>query len=458
MPAPRFAHIITEWKTLARLGGPILVAQMSQMANGAIDTIMAGRYSAQDLAGVAIANSFWLPLFLFFLGTLNALQPVIARHHGSGHVARVWPTFQQGVWIALLSSVLMITALLHVAPLLAWLRVDAVTAGITHGYLAGFVWGIPAMLLLGALRGLTDGLGHTRIMMVASLLSNVVNLPLNYLFIYGAAEGTPWAMEAMGGAGCGWATSWANWVACLAVCLYLYWRPLTGSVPNASASSWRVNKELFSLLKLGLPIGGTLFFEVGMFTVIALLLAPLGPVVVAGHQLVLNVVSLVFMVPLSLGMALTLRVSYLIGAGTPQHAQVLARSALLLALGIAAINIPLLVFGRHAIAALYTHDPAVQTIATQLLRLAALFQLADVLQVTAISALRGYHDTRVAMLIILLSFWGIGIPIGYTLTYTDIWTPAMGAAGFWTGLIAALACACVLLLWRLLRFQLKAAH
>lgn len=458
MPTHHPFKLLAEWRKLAVLGGPILVAQVSQMANGAIDTIMAGHYSAIDLAGVAIGNSFWLPLFLSFLGILNALQPIIARYHGAGDMARVLPAFQQGVLVALVSSALMIVLLLQAAPVLHWMQVDTATAHVTQGYLEGFVWGIPAMLLLGATRGLTDGLGHTRIMMAASLLSNVVNLPLNYLFIYGAFDGTPFSIAPMGGIGCGWATSWANWIACIALCLYLYRWPTLKALPRTPHSTWLVKEELLPLLRLGLPIGCTLFFEVGMFTVIALLLAPLGPVVVAGHQLVLNFVSLVFMVPLSLGMALTLRVGYLIGEGKPQHAKSLAHSALLLALGIAAFNIPLLVFGRGAIAALYTNDPAVQTLAMQLLLLAAVFQLADVLQVTAISALRGYHDTRIPMLVIFTSFWAIGMPLGYTLTYTSILVPPMGAPGFWAGLIAGLISACVLLLWRLFRFRLPEPH
>jgi MATE family multidrug resistance protein len=210
------------------------------------------------------------------------------------------------------------------------------------------------------------------------------------------------------------------------------------------------------LLKLGIPIGFTLFFEVSMFTVIALFLAPLGPIVVAGHQLVLNAVSLMFMVPLSLGMALTLRVSFLVGAEALATAQWLARSTLLLALCIALFYVPLLLLGKTLIASLYSTDADVKDVAIHLLALAAIFQVADVLQVAAISALRGFRDTRIPMLIIFLSFWGVGMPLGYALTFTDIIAPAMGAAGFWIGLIAGIASACVLLLYRL--FKLTATR
>ncbi|HSC76144.1 MAG TPA: MATE family efflux transporter [Pseudomonadales bacterium] len=439
-------HTLTEWKILAGLGLPILVTQLAQMANGVIDTIMAGHYSARDLAGVAIGNSFWMPVFLFFVGILSALQPTISGHRGAQTLARIVPVTWQGLYIAAISAVLMMFALRHIEPALGWLQLDAPTAAITQGYLNGFIFGIPAMLIIVALRGLTDGLGHTRVMMGVSLLSTVVNLPLNYIFIYGKL-----GIPAMGGIGCGWATALANWIAMLALLGYLH----TSPVFHFSLLHGRVRpywREIIQLLKLGIPIGFTLFFEVSMFTVIALFLSPLGPVVVAGHQLVLNAVSLMFMVPLSLGMALTLRVSFLVGKGALHTAHHLARSVLLLALCIAMFYVPLLLLGKSLIAALYTNDAEVQHVAVKLLTLAAIFQVADVLQVAAISALRGFRDTRIPMLIIFLSFWGVGMPLGYLLTFTNILVPAMGAAGFWIGLIAGIASASVLLLIRLFRF------
>lgn len=444
----RFQDTLKEWRILASLGAPILITQLAQMANGVIDTVMAGHYSARDLAGVAIGNSFWMPIFLFFVGILTALQPTISNHRGAQALHKIPTVAWQGIYIALTSALLMMVLLRHVEPALQWLQLEPATAAITQGYLNGFLWGVPAMLLIVALRGLTDGLGHTQVMMGASLLSTLINLPLNYIFIYGKL-----GFPAMGGAGCGWATALANSIALLILLIYLHrsekfrhFAPLQ----KINGIQWQ---EIKKLLRLGIPIGSAMFFEVSMFTVIALFLAPLGPTVVAGHQLVLNFVSLMFMVPLSLGMALTLRVSFLVGKGECQTAHHLARSALLLALCIALFYVPLLTLGTSWIAAAYTQDTAVMAIAVQLLKLAAIFQVADVLQVTAISGLRGFHDTRIPMLIILLSFWGIAMPLGYTLTFTDMIVPAMGAAGFWLALIVGLVSACVLLLTRLFRFK-----
>ncbi|MAL98449.1 MAG: MATE family efflux transporter [Alteromonadaceae bacterium] len=451
VPQPRaglLARTLAEWKTLAQLGAPILVAQLAQMANGVIDTIMAGHASAEDLAAVGIGSSLWMPVFLFFAATLSALQPIISGHRGARKAERIMPVTWQGIYIATGSSVLMILLLLNVQPVFALFELDPQTAHISDGYLTAFVWGVPAMLLMAALRGLTDGLGHTRVIMAFSLLGTIINLPLNYIFIYGKL-----GLPAMGGIGCGWATAISNLVA--AVILLLYLNRSHTYRPFHLISHWVPPslREIADVLLLGAPIGFTVFVEVSMFSVIALFLAPLGPVVVAGHQIVLNVVSLLFMVPLSLGMALTLRISFLVGAESLDTARLLARSSLLLASSIALVYAPILFLHADLVAALYTRDQQVQAVAIRLLWFAAIFQIADVIQVTAIGALRGYKDTRVPLYIMLLSFWGVCLPLGYVLTFTDMLVPALGAAGFWVGLTVGLASASILLGTRLFRYQ-----
>lgn len=443
---------LVEWKQLALLGMPILIAQLAQMANGVIDTVMAGHASAEDLAGVGIGTSIWVPVLLFFVGVLGALQPIISGHMGAGDVRKIMPTTWQGIYIALVAMVFMILLLVNVQPLLAILKLDATTTTIADGYLKAFSWGVPALLLLIALRGLTDGLGHTRVIMVFSLISTLLNLPLNYIFIYGF-DFIAFQLQAMGGIGCGWATSISNWVATIALIIYLN-RSRTYKNFHLIGDWVAVNKqEIKSLLALGLPIGFTLFIEVSMFCMIALFLAPLGATTVAGHQIVLNATSVFFMLPLSLGMALTLRVSFLVGAKDHSEARLLARSSLLLAIGISCINAPILFFGRDYLASLYTSDPAVLKVAAQLFMLAAFFQIVDVIQVTMINVQRGYKDTKIPMLIMLISFWGICLPLGYVLTFEDWLGAPMGAPGFWTALIAGLSCAALLLTLRMYRFK-----
>lgn len=445
---PLVSRTLTEWKTLAILGGPILIAQLAQMANGVIDTVMAGHASAEDLAGVGIGSSLWMPLFLFFMGLLGALQPIISGYNGARTTGKIMPATWQGLYIALAGTVVMVLLLTNVQPVLSMLKMEPTTAGITQGYLDAFAWGIPAMLLMNALRGLTDGLGHTRVVMAFSVLSTLINLPLNYIFIYGKL-----GLPAMGGVGCGWATSLSNGTAAIALLVYLNYSK-TFRAFHILADWVKPNWQgIRYILRIGVPIGFTIFVEASMFSVIALFLAPLGPVVVAGHQIALNVVSLLFMLPLSIGMALTLRVSFLIGARAPDTARLISRSSLILASAIALIFASALYVFSGPIAALYSSDAEVQAVTVRLLTFAAMFQIADVIQVTCISALRGYKDTRIPMFIMLFSFWGIGLPLGYFLTFTDALLPALGAAGFWVGLTAGLTSASLLLGWRLFRYR-----
>jgi MATE family multidrug resistance protein len=279
------------------------------------------------------------------------------------------------------------------------------------------------------------------------VLGTLVNLPLNYILIYGKL-----GLPAMGGIGCGWATAISNVVAAAGLLVYLNRSRVYRQfhlVRDFARPDWAT---IVYILNLGVPIGVTIFVEASMFSVIALFLAPLGPVVVAGHQIALNVVSLLFMAPLSLGLALTLRISFLMGAGAPDTARLIAKSTLLLAFVLALVFALLLLALPDQIAGLYTNDSAVQSVTTHLLLFAALFQLADVTQVTCISALRGYKDTRIPLVIMLLSFWGVGLPLGWVLTFTDWLGSAMGAAGFWVGLSVGLLCAGVMLGIRLFRF------
>ena len=441
-----------EWKTLAQLGLPIMVAQLAQMANGVVDTMMAGHASARDLAAVGIGTGIWGPVLLFFIGTLSALQPLISGHRGAENHSRIMPITWQGLYIAVVGAVVMAAILTNVRPIFELLLLDEQTTNIAQGYLDALAWGIPAVLLLNSLRGLTDGMGHTRIVMAFSLVSTILNVPFNYLFIFGFSIGDS-QVAPMGGVGCGWATAFANWIAVIGLLIYLNINKDYKAfhlIGDWVKPHWI---DIKHILHIGLPIGFAMFIEVSMFCMIALFLSPLGPTVIAGHQIVLNAIALFFMVPLSLGMAITLRVSFLMGAGEHFKARLLARSVIFLAAGIACVNAPILFFGREWIAALYTSDSEVQKVAIQLFVLGAIFQIADVTQVTMINVLRGYKDTKTPMFIMLFSFWCVCLPLGYVLTFKDWLHAPMGANGFWIALIVGLSCAATLLTVRALRFK-----
>ncbi len=257
----------------------------------------------------------------------------------------------------------------------------------------------------------------------------------------------------MGGEGCGWATAISMWASVIGMAIYVYVKPAYHQCAMFSQFNWPQLNIQIKILKVGLPIGFSIFIEATMFAIVALLLAPLGADIVAAHQLVLNFTSMCFMIPLSIGMALTIRVGHGIGGNLPEQVK---RSVLVgfgLALGLSSLTCLLMLLLPVTLANIYTTEPIVVEIAASLFIFAALFQFSDALQIAANGALRGFKDTAKPLLLIFISYWLTGLPLGYVLGMTDIIYPAMGASGFWIGIIFGLSVAALLLslrLWRVL--------
>jgi len=433
-----------EGRMLVKLGSPILVAQLLQVAVVAVDTIMAGRYSAEDLSGVAIGGSIWFPVFLALFGVLSALTPTVAQLHGAGKAARISTQVYQSIWMSLLISPLLIIGVNFFEPLFIAINVDAGIRPISLDYLYAMAFGLPALLLFNVLRFFSDGLSMTRPAVMASVIGLLVNIPLNYLLIYGK-----WGLPELGGAGCGWASMISFWVMLTYLTLVIWFKKAYqayGVFKQVKPPHWPTMR---TLLTIGIPIGFAHFIESSMFSVIALFLASLGPTSVAAHQIALNVAALVFMAPLSLAMALTIRVGFLLGSKEVANARYCAFYGLVIAAVYAVFSATALYAFRTDIATLYNAQPAVIQMTSTLLIYAAIFQLGDALQVTAAGALRGYKDTRIPMYVMALTFWCFGLPLGYTLGLTNIFGEPLHAEGFWIGLVVGLAATGVLLIWRL---------
>lgn len=435
-----------ELRALLGLAVPIIIAQLAHTAMGFVDTLMAGRVSAADLAAVALGNSLWVPLFLLMTGVLLATTPKVAVRFGAGEHASIGPLVRQALWLALLTGGLCGLLLWHSEPVLRLMGVDAALIPPTMGYLQAVACGFPAVALYHVLRCFSDGLGHTRPAMVLGILGLLLNIPLNYLFIYGKL-----GLPAMGGVGCGWATGLVMWAMLLGMLWWVCWAPYYRACQvfqRYDRLQLAVQKRL---LAVGLPIGIAIFAEASIFSVIALLIGGLGAEVVAGHQIALNFSSMVFMIPYSLGMAATVRVGQTLGAGQPRAARFAAGVAMASALAYACLSASSMLWLRESIAALYTHDAAVISLAASLMVYTALFQFSDAIQVTAAGALRGYQDTRVTMLLTLFAYWGIGLPVGYGLGLSHWFGTPSGPAGLWQGLVVGLTCAALMLGIRLAR-------
>ncbi len=449
-PVSRPARVSTEVRALLGLAFPIIISQVATTAMGFVDAVMAGRVGPRDLAAVALGNSIWIPVFLLMLGILLATTPKVAQRFGANSHQEIGPIVRQALWLALITGLCAAFILLAAEPLLHLMNVAPDLIEPCMGYLHGIASGMPAAGLYCVLRNFSDGLGRTRPSMVLGLCALALNIPINYVFIYGHL-GVP----AMGGVGCGWATAIVMWFMALGMVAWTWRGAVYQSSRVYSHFEWPQWAIIKRLLSVGLPIGIAVFAESSIFAVIALLIGSLGATVVAGHQIALNFSSLVFMIPYSLGMAITVRVGQALGRQQPREARFVAGVGMGTALVWACISASLILLLRQQIATVYTADLMVIEVATMLLMFAALYQFSDVIQVTAAGALRGYQDTRVTMILTLFAYWGIGLPVGYALGLTDWLGPANGPSGLWQGLIVGLTCAALMLSVRLTRSAKK---
>lgn len=440
---------LTEARQLLALAIPVILAQVAQTAMGFVDTIMAGAVSATDMAAVAVGTSVWLPAILFGHGLLLALTPTVAQLNGSGRRERIAEQVRQAYWLAFFVAILIMVVLWNAGYVIrAMHNIDESLAQKAEGYLHALLWGAPGYLFFQVMRNQCEGLSKTKPGMVMGFIGLLVNIPLNWIFIYGH-----FGMPALGGVGCGVATGSVYWVMFIVMRL---WVRRMGSMRDIrmerrwSAPSRAVLQRLISL---GLPVALALFFEVTLFAVVALMVSPLGIVDVAGHQIALNFSSLMFVLPLSLGVATTIRVGYRLGQGSAEQARVAAWSAQGVGVCMAAITALFTVTFRHQIALLYNDNPEVVTLAAQLMLLAAIYQFSDSIQVIGSGILRGYKDTRSIFFITFIAYWLLGLPSGYLLAMTDLIMPRLGPAGFWCGFIIGLTSAAVMMLWRIRRLQ-----
>ena len=325
------------------------------------------------------------------------------------------------------------------------LEMEAQTRAQAQGYVYAVSFGLPALAFFQILRGLNEGMHLTRPFMYASLIALLINIPLNYIFVYGKL-----GLPELGGIGCGWTTAIVLWIE-LFLMLFITIRNQKLIQINWMFD-WRKPeyKKIIEISKLGLPIGIALLIESSMFALIALFLAKLGSTVVAGHQVAMSFISTLFMIPLSLSLALTIRCGYYIGQGMPQRARYIGVLGLGFTLVSATFFSLLILLASDNIAALYSTNLMVKSLAVELLFLAAIFQFSDAVQVTAAGILRGYKDTRFAFFTVLFAYWVVGLPLGYSLGLTSFWGKEYGAQGFWIGLIAGLGVASVLLALRFL--------
>ncbi len=439
-------------KSLLTLAWPLLIAQVTQTLMGVSDTIMAGRYSYTDMAAVAIGFSITMPVLMFIQGVALGLSPIISRLQGSNQKSKVANALHQCVWLSLMLSVLALLLIFIVSPLLANVEMEADVRTITIDYIVYILLAAPGFALYQSLRNCCEGLSNTRPTMIIMFAGLLVNIPANYIFINGL-----FGLPQMGGAGCGIATLLVIYVMAFVTLFYMMVAKKLKQYELFTKFHWPKLDLQLTQLKIGLPIAFTIVFEVTLFGVVALLLARFGAEVVASHQIALNFSSLMFMLPMSIGMAVAIRIGHSIGREDALNAKISVYCALVCSIFIALFTATMTVILSTEISALYTENKGVIMMASSLLFFAALFQFSDGIQVVSANALRGYKDTSAMLILSFVSYWLVGLPVGIVLGLTDWLFPAMAAKGFWIGFISGLSCAAVLMFWRVSVIQKRVA-
>jgi MATE family multidrug resistance protein len=441
----------TAVRDIARLAWPVYIAQIAVMANGVIDTIMAGRYGTTDLAAVGIGAAVYATLFITLMGVLFALTPIVAQAHGAGRYGAIGEDVRQSAWLALAVSALSVALLAHPGWLLALAGVPPAVETITRAYLDSIAWGVPAALLFRVFASFSTAVSLPRRVMVLNLLGLALKIPLNWVFIHGAP-----GLPALGGAGCGLATALIAWITCLAAWVWCARDREYARYRVFERWSWPRARAQWQLVALGVPIGATFFVDVTAFTFMALFIARFGALYSGAHQIVANLAALTFMLPLAIGNATSVLVGQALGAARPRRARVAALAGLGLGVGCGLAVGATLYLAAAPIVALYTPDPGVRRIATGLLALVAVYHVFDALQAVASNALRGYKRTGVPMLIYAAGLWGLGLSGGYVLgilgvEIAGVRIEPLAATGFWIAAVGGMAVTAALVTAYLLR-------
>ena len=440
MSAPDTTTTRTEARTLLTIGAPLIVNNLSVAGMQFADAVMAGRLGAKSLAATAVGGSIWFLGFSVVLGIMMAISPIVARHFGANDKELIGRYTRQGLYLGLALGVPAILVY-HAAigPVTEVVGIHDEFRGATIDYVRAIAWGAPGIYMFLALRFTTEGLGITRPLAYVSVLALCVNVFLNYVLAFGNF-GAP----ALGVVGLAYASAITMWLICAVLATYMFVSPsytpyrLFSRVAPVRLAVFR------EVLLLGLPIAMMLTAEVGLFSAISVLMGTRGAAITAAHQIALNFASTAFMIPLALSAAITVRVGQLLGRGRPASARRAGLTGIAMCALFMTVSAVFLLVFRDLVVSLYTRDPVVTGIAVSLLLVAAIFQVADGVQIGAAGALRGYKDTRVPMLINTFAFWMLGFPLAYLATVTFVLSPSY----IWAGFVLGLGVAALLLSWR----------
>ncbi len=433
-----------ELKSVLSLGWPIVLTQLFIMLTGTIDAAFAGHYSSTDLAGVSLGGMVIWPMFMLLTGLTMAMTPIIAQLRGARKDHEIAHQIRQGLWVCVVTSILLILALMNAATVFEWVEVDPQATRIAKDYLAAAAWGAPPVVFYVTLRFIFEGLGQTRPPMWIAGSMIPVNGLLNYVFVYGKL-----GFPELGGVGCGYATAIIFWLE-LIIMLFVCRMPVFADLGAFRQFEWPRFNTVRSILIIGVPIGLTFFFEMAVFSVVGMLIARIGVVELAANSIAGNLNWATYVTPAALGNAASIRVGFHVGARDFPAARAASAAVYKFSLLYAVIMSIVLVLSRYYLIAIFTTDKVVVELTATLVLFIAVYQLVDDSNAVAVGALRGYKDTRVPLFFGLVGFWVIAVPLGYLLAEGILFPDmALGIYGYWTALALGLTIVAIIMALRL---------
>lgn len=423
--SPAIQRLRQEFRPMLSLAWPVVMAELGWMAMGIVDTMMVGRVSAEAIGAVSIGSVLFFAVAIFGMGLLLGLDTLVSHAFGAGNLEECHRSLLHGVYLNLiLTPPLMALIWLSIPWMDSW-GIHPEVLRQTIPFLKALTWGLLPLLLYASFRRYLQAMGLVKPVMFALITANLVNVIGNWILIFGHL-----GAQAMGAEGSGWSTCLARIYMASSLLLYILYhdrRHKTGLLRIPLKLSL---EHLQRLLRLGFPAALQITLEVGVFAAATALVGRLNPASLAAHQIVLNVASLTFMVPLGVASAGAVRVGQALGRRDPVAAGHTGWTALLLGtsfmLGAA---LTFLLFPK-TILEIFTFEPTVISTGISLLFVAAFFQVFDGVQVVATGVLRGAGDTRTPMICNLVGHWLLGLPVGYALCF--VWD--LGVVGLWIGL------------------------
>jgi len=426
---PSLAHYRSHIRPNFILAYPVMLSMLGQVMTGVADSVMVGWTGAVPLAASSFANIFFLIPLFFGVGVSYAITPLVAQAEGSHDENKIIDVLKNGALINLMTGLVLVSLIFSIEPFMHSMGQpeDVVTLAIP--YLSIITISIIPTMIFQTYRQFAEGLQRTRVAMIIVVGSNLLNILLNYVLIFGK-----YGFPEMGLNGAGWATLIARIVMALGMMLYVYFgskfQSYTAGFSIGNYSRSLINK----MLHIGIPSGSQFIFEAGAFGLSALMMGWIGTTALAAHQIAINLATISYMTTSGLGAAATIRVGNFWGQRDTKNLRASAFTMISMATLLMTAWALLFIFGRNFLPSLYIEDLAVIELTASLLIIAAFFQLSDGIQVVTAGALRGLQDVKIPSALIFVAYWVLALPLGYWLAFPL----EMGPYGIWIGLLVGL--------------------